>query len=219
MADVNSEMFDTLLNELNKVEELSSTVRGVVSSQHKISGEVTEVKEFVGFDEDVQTKNVIDKNKLPAKLSTQERVRYENIGKQFTLGAGKEFQKIRDKIRFSEKMSTAKDTFIKGFEKIKSKVKSVKKSGGLWSKIFKIISLLGIIGLFFKDKLTTIFPKTTDFLKDMVEKIKTSLGGEHGILSEMYNYLKDCISVSFKTALQFMSKERVKLLVIKSLKM
>jgi hypothetical protein len=32
MADVNSEMFDTLLNELNKVEELSSTVRGVVSS-------------------------------------------------------------------------------------------------------------------------------------------------------------------------------------------
>jgi hypothetical protein len=32
MVDVNSEMFDTLLNELNKVEELSSTVRGVVSS-------------------------------------------------------------------------------------------------------------------------------------------------------------------------------------------
>ena len=156
MAGLDTDMLDTLLVELEKVDKMDKKVIEVSSSQKNIQRDITEVKEFVGFDDSAQTKNIIDKDKLPARLTLNERVRYENIGKQFTLGASKEFQKIREKIKFSEKMSTAKDTFIKGFERMKKSMRHVKKSSGLWSKIFKIIGILGLLGYIFKDKICII---------------------------------------------------------------
>lgn len=203
MAEANSEIFDTLLYELEKVEKLNSKVKIVKSQQESLQEEVIDVKDFVGYDgDDIKSNNIIDKNKLPARLNTNERVRYENIGKQFTLGAGKEFQKIKDKIRFSEKMSTAKDTFMKGFEKIQRQVKGVKKGKGLWSKIFKIIALMGILGYIFRDKIAKSFPKTTDFFKTIIEKIQTSIGV---VLGGMYDFLKKCLSSSFQKVLRHMT--------------
>jgi hypothetical protein len=68
-------------------------------------------------------------------------------------------------------MSTSKDTFLKGFEKIKSKVRGVKKGSGLWSKIFKVVAILGLLGYVFRDKLAKKFPKTTNFFKDIIKKV------------------------------------------------
>lgn len=202
MAEGNSEIFDTLLYELEKVEKLNSKVKTVKSQQESLREEVIDIKDFVGYDgDDIKSNNIIDKNKLPARLNTNERIRYENIGKQFTLGAGKEFQKIKDKIRFSEKMSTAKNTFMKGFEKIQRQVKGVKKGKGLWSKIFKIIALMGILGYIFREKIAKSFPKTTDIFKTIIEKIQTSIGV---VLGGMYDFLKKSLSLSFIKVLRHM---------------
>lgn len=202
MADVNGEMFETVMKELEKVGKLNSAVKNISNSQKSLRADVEEVKEFVGYEDEAQTKNVVDSKKLPARLNTQERTRYENIGKQFTLGAGKEFQKIREKIKFSDKMSTAKDTFVKGFEKIKSKMKGVKKGSGLWSKIFKVVAILGLLGLIFKDKIAKAFPDTTNFFKDIIDKMKTSIGE---ILVGAYNYIKNCLGDSFVKVLKHLA--------------
>ena len=202
MADVNGEMFETVMKELEKVGKLNSAVKNISNSQKSLRADVEEVKEFVGYEDEAQTKNVVDSKKLPARLNTQERTRYENIGKQFTLGAGKEFQKIREKIKFSDKMSTAKDTFVKGFEKIKSKMKGVKKGGGLWSKIFKVVAILGLLGLIFKDKIAKAFPDTTNFFKDIIDKMKTAIGE---ILVGAYNYIKNCLGDSFVKVLKYLA--------------
>ena len=164
------DIYDVLIEELEKVDKLSQRLSITTSHQKQLQGEVEEVKEFVGFEDEAQSKNVIDKNKLPARLTPNERVRYENIGKQFTLGAGKEFQRIREKIKFSERMSTAKDNFEKGFDSIKKKVRQVKKGKGIWSKIFKVVAILGLLGYIFKEKIAKMFPESTNFLKNLVEK-------------------------------------------------
>lgn len=206
MAGLDTDMLDTLLIELEKVDKMDKKVIEVSSSQKNIQQDITEVKEFVGFDDSVQTKNIIDKDKLPARLTPNERVRYENIGKQFTLGASKEFQKIREKIKFSEKMSTAKDTFIKGFERMKKSMKHVKKSSGLWSKIFKIIGILGLLGYIFRDKIAKHFPETSKFLENTIEKIKEAIGDMFGGL---YEYLKKSISESLTVVLKHLANKTI----------
>ena len=206
MAGLDTDMLDTLLVELEKVDKMDKKVIEVSSSQKSIQQDITEVKEFVGFDDSAQTKNIIDKDKLPARLTPNERVRYENIGKQFTLGASKEFQKIREKIKFSEKMSTAKDTFIKGFERMKKSMKHVKKSSGLWSKIFKIIGLLGLLGYIFRDKIAKHFPETSKFLENTIEKIKEAIGDMFGGL---YEYLKKSISESITVVLKHLANKTI----------
>ena len=204
MAGLDTDMLDTLLIELEKVDKMDKKVIEVSSSQKNIQRDITEVKEFVGFDDSAQTKNIIDK--LPARLTPNERVRYENIGKQFTLGASKEFQKIREKIKFSEKMSTAKDTFIKGFERMKKSMKHVKKSSGLWSKIFKIIGILGLLGYIFRDKIAKHFPETSKILENTIEKIKEAIGDMFGGL---YEYLKKSISESLTVALKHLANKTI----------
>lgn len=206
MAGLDTDMLDTLLIELEKVDKMDKKVIEVSSSQKSIQQDITEVKEFVGFDDSAQTKNIIDKDKLPARLTPNERVRYENIGKQFTLGASKEFQKIREKIKFSEKMSTAKDTFIKGFERMKKSMKHVKKSSGLWSKIFKIIGILGLLGYIFRDKIAKHFPETSKFLENTIEKIKEAIGDMFGGL---YEYLKKSISESITVVLKHLANKTI----------
>lgn len=206
MAGLDTDMLDTLLIELEKVDKMDKKVIEVSSSQKNIQQDITEVKEFVGFDDSAQTKNIIDKDKLPARLTPNERVRYENIGKQFTLGASKEFQKIREKIKFSEKMSTAKDTFIKGFERMKKSMKHVKKSSGLWSKIFKIIGILGLLGYIFRDKIAKHFPETSKFLENTIEKIKEAIGDMFGGL---YEYLKKSISESLTVVLKHLANKTI----------
>ena len=206
MAGLDTDMLDTLLIELEKVDKMDKKVIEVSSSQKSIQQDITEVKEFVGFDDSAQTKNIIDKDKLPARLTPNERVRYENIGKQFTLGASKEFQKIREKIKFSEKMSTAKDTFIKGFERMKKSMKHVKKSSGLWSKIFKIIGILGLLGYIFRDKIAKHFPETSKFLENTIEKIKEAIGDMFGGL---YEYLKKSISESLTVVLKHLANKTI----------
>jgi hypothetical protein len=50
MADVNAEMYDTLMKELDRVEKMNSTLKRVSVSQKNLTSEVEEVKEFVGYD-------------------------------------------------------------------------------------------------------------------------------------------------------------------------
>lgn len=202
MADVNPEMFDTLLDELAKVDKLSAKVNSVSKSQEQLTSDVEEMKEFVGYEDDSQLKNVIDKKKLPTRLTNNERIRYENIGKQFMLGAGKEFDRIRNKIKFGEMMSTTKDKFVKGFEKIKSKITSTKKGSGLWSKIFKIIALLGILGYIFKDKIAKLLPNTTQFFSNLIDKVQDATGK---MLIGLWDFIKEHLSGSFSGILKHLA--------------
>lgn len=202
MADVNPEMFDTLLDELAKVDKLSAKVNSVSKSQEQLTSDVEEMKEFVGYEDDSQLKNVIDKKKLPARLTNNERIRYENIGKQFMLGAGKEFDRIRNKIKFGEMMSTTKDKFVKGFEKIKNKFTSTKKGSGLWSKIFKIIALLGILGYIFKDKIAKLLPNTTQFFSNLIDKVQDATGK---MLIGLWDFIKGHLSGSFSGILKHLA--------------
>lgn len=167
-----------------------------------MTSDVEEMKEFVGYEDDSQLKNVIDKKKLPARLTNNERIRYENIGKQFMLGAGKEFDRIRNKIKFGEMMSTTKDKFVKGFEKIKNKFTSTKKGSGLWSKIFKIIALLGILGYIFKDKIAKLLPNTTQFFSNLIDKVQDATGK---MLIGLWDFIKGHLSGSFSGILKHLA--------------
>ena len=96
MADGDNNMiiFEGILSELNKISQIEIDTKVVKSQVEEVDGEIIKIREHVGIDEDDAQKNVIKDKDLPATLTVNEKQRYINIGKNFVLGAGAEFQKI-----------------------------------------------------------------------------------------------------------------------------
>ena len=103
--DSNNMNYDSVILELQRIEELQETQEKLEKKISETVEEVDEMKSFtekieeaIGIDESDKKKNVIDGGKLSSTLTTSEKKRYENIGKEFVAGAGKELENVRSMI-------------------------------------------------------------------------------------------------------------------------
>lgn len=201
MADETTGMYDYFLSELDKVSKIDVTVKSLKKEQKQIVVDVEEVKEFVGIEETEKEANVIDKDKLPAVLTGNEKKRYENIGKQFVEGAGKEFIRIKNAIKFKNNMSTVRDTFLKGFDKIKSTVKTMRKKSGFWTKLLEVVALLTIVAYVFRDKIAKIMPNVGGKIKEVLESGKKLISN---LINDIFENVSKSVGKSFGSIISHM---------------
>lgn len=125
--------------------------------------------------------------KLPTVLTTNERKRYQEIGKRFMLGAEQQFRQMKKGIKMKQLMKTSKDFFLKGFDKIKEQKGNLKKKS-FWGVLLGSIIVIGAAALLFKDKITKMIPDLT--------------GQAGGIFKTIINYLGNML----KGCWQFITK-------------
>ncbi|MBO5827417.1 MAG: hypothetical protein J6R59_03000 [Paludibacteraceae bacterium] len=221
MAEVDLQI-ESILEELRRAEEIdkqNAQIKEEIDehseSIENLEEETDELAEKIGLDEN--EKSIIDKNQLKASLSSSEKKRYQNIGKEFIEGAGKEFKNILKASKFKSMMSTVKEKFTAGIKKVKSAIKKVKKASGFLGKLMLIVGLLGAIFYVFKDKIMNAVPNITGFIKDIFEKAKNFIGkfvenafdfvkgGAKSFLaggvSGLIGYLKDSLVIFFSRTL------------------
>lgn len=204
--------FEQVLRELSRTEELekqNAQLQKQVDEQAKAIDELKkssdEVKEKAGIEESGKEKNVIDSEKLPATLTTSERRRYQNIGKEFIDGAGAQFQKILKGVKFKSMMSTMKEKFTAGIDKIKGFVKKAKEKKWFFAKLLLIVTLLGVIIHHFKEKILNVIPNLGDYISELFKKGKAWVSDS---ISDMMDWVKnkmaDFISDALKQTFSYM---------------
>lgn len=222
MAQDDDTQFQSILDELRRAQEIEDQnvqiqqeLEEHSESIESLEEQTTELTEKIGVED--KEKNVIDKNKLPATLTSAEKKRYQNIGKVFIEGAGSEFKRILKATKFKSMMSTVKEKFQAGVNKVKSAIKKAKKAGGFLAKLLLIAGLLGTIFYLFKDKIKDAIPNITNYIKDIFEKARSFIGnlvengfnvvadGAKAILGEsiikIIGYLKDTVVIFFSETL------------------
>ena len=127
-------------------------------------------------------------------MTGNEKKRYENIGKQFVEGAGKEFIRIKNAIKFKNNMSTVRDTFLKGFDKIKSTVKTMRKKSGFWKKLLEVVALLTVVAYVFRDKIAKIMPNVGGKIKEVLESGKTLI---KNLINDIFENVSKSVGKSF----------------------
>lgn len=163
--------WDYFIQEIGKIQRIQSTINYTANQVSFIEQDVNKVKEFVDFQES-QKKQQIIQPKINSTLNVNEKKRYQNIGKQFVQGAGKEFEKVKKAIQFKDKMKTSpKDEFIKTVKKVKQGAKKTVKSGGFWKKLLGVIAILGLVALLFRDKIAKLLPDLSGVTDGIGEKI------------------------------------------------
>lgn len=203
--------FEQVLRELSKTEELekqNAQLQKQVDEQSKAietlkKGE-KEVKEKTGIEEGGKEKNVIGAEKLPATLTTSEKKRYQNIGKEFIDGAGDQFQKILKGVKFKSMMSTMREKFTAGIDKIKGFVKKAKEKKWFFAKLIAIAALLGVIIHHFKEKILGVIPNLGEYINDLFKKGKDWIAES---LSATMTWLGDGISNMFERLISTSFKE------------
>ena len=203
--------FEQVLRELSKTEELekqNAQLQKQVDEQSKAietlkKGE-KEVKEKTGIEEGGKEKNVIGAEKLPATLTTSEKKRYQNIGKEFIDGAGDQFQKILKGVKFKSMMSTMREKFTAGIDKIKGFVKKAKEKKWFFAKLIAIAALLGVIIHHFKEKILGVIPNLGEYINDLFKKGKDWIAES---LSATMTWLGDGISDMFEKLISTSFKE------------
>lgn len=195
MAEQDNLSFDTIINELYRVdviEKENSLLKEKVEEQaaviDKLGKDTQEVKEKAGIEESGKEKNVIGSEKLPATLTTSERRRYQNIGKEFIDGAGAQFQKILKGVKFKSMMSTMREKFTAGIDKIKGFVKKAKEKKWFFAKLLLIVTLLGVIIHHFKEKILNVIPNLGDYISELFKKGKAWVSDS---ISDMMDWVKN----------------------------
>lgn len=199
MADDSKQMdFETIIWELQRIEDIQQKQEEIQEELSETTEEVEEVKvstedveKVIGIKESDKKKNVIDGDKLSTTLTTSEKKRYENIGKEFVAGAGKELENVRKAVQFKDAMSTVRNKFSEGVSKFKEGLKKAQKAGSFFGKLMIIIGLLGTIVMLFKDKILSAFPNLGKTVQDMFEGAKNGIGG---IFNGILEFLKDKIT-------------------------
>lgn len=193
--------YDNVLLELQRIErleqnhdEIQSQIEEIKEVQDELKENAKFVSETIGIEENDKKKNVIDGGKLSSTLTTSEKKRYENIGKEFIAGAGKEFENIRKASKFKEMMSTVKRKFTMGVIEFKENLKKIKQKSGFLGKLLIIIGLLGTIVTLFKEKITSVLPNVTDKISDIFSSVKECIGN---IITNIFEYVTQGIGTSF----------------------
>ena len=180
------------LDRIQRLEKLNEQVSVKVESN---SDQIQKIQDKVG---DEKNDNVIGANQLPSTLSSNERKRFENIGKNFIQGASNEFKSIKNAVEFSEKMSTKKNDFGEKIKKLEKDVKVESKKGSFLKTLLKIMGVVGLVALLFKDKLSKYVPDFTKSTSDIFSTIKKFLGN---FVYEISNIVIGDISSSLNSSL------------------
>lgn len=196
MADDSNQMdFNTIIWELQRIEDLQQKQEEIQEELYETTEEVEEVKvstedveKVIGIKESDKKKNVIDGDKLSTTLTTSEKKRYENIGKEFVAGAGKELENVRKAVQFKDAMSTVRNKFSEGVSKFKEGLKKAQKAGSFFGKLMIIIGLLGTIVMLFKDKILNAFPNLGETIQNIFDGAKNGIGN---IFTGILEFLKD----------------------------
>lgn len=162
--------WDFFMKQLQRVETLSKRVGFSEIRISEAQDDILAIKQEVGMQEGGKEKNVIQK-KVSSILTANQKKRYENIGKQFVQGAGKQFARIKSAIKYNQQMQTNKKKFEEGAVKVKETSKKTVKTGGFWKKILGVIAILGMVGLLFRDKIAKMLPDLSGSMDGIGEKI------------------------------------------------
>ena len=198
---VDEAQFENIFEELKKIQQLEESdvqLRVMYGNQ---KDEINQVKSELGLDEGetaTNKKNVIGGQDAPSRLTSNERNRYKNIGRAFVEGASQSFKNIQKAIKFKENMSTIKNKFFSGIDKIKTGIKNAVGSGDFWKKLLKIIGLLGIIVYLYKEKFSKKFPDLSESVGELFGGLKRYFGG---LVSNIYDFVVQGISRTFESIL------------------
>ena len=198
---VDEAQFENIFEELKKIQQLEESdvqLRVMYGNQ---KDEINQVKSELGLDEGetvTDKKNVIGGQDAPSRLTSNERNRYKNIGRAFVEGASQSFKNIQKAIKFKENMSTIKNKFFSGIDKIKTGIKNAVGSGDFWKKLLKIIGLLSIIVYLYKEKFSKKFPDLSESVGELFGGLKRYFGG---LVSNIYDFVVQGISRSFESIL------------------
>lgn len=191
---VEEAQFESIFTELQKIQKLEQAdvqLRDIVKQQND---NLEEVKTKLGLDEDDDKSNVVGGDDAPSRLTSNERSRYKNIGKAFIEGAGQAFKKIQKAIKFKENMSTIKEKFFGGIDKIKSSVKNAFGTGRFWKNLMKIVGLLSVIIYLYREKISKNFPNLTQGVRDLFGGLKDFFGG---LVVNIFEFVSTGITQSF----------------------
>lgn len=204
--DSNNMNYETIILELQRIEELQETQEKLEKKISETTEMVSEVKssnekveEVIGVEESDKKKNVIDGDKLSSTLTTSEKKRYENIGKEFVAGAGKELENVRKAVQFKDAMSTVRNKFAEGVVKFKEGLKKARKAGSFFGKLMVIIGLLGSIAYLFRDKILSAFPNIGEHITNIFDTAKGLLGN---MLGSVIDYITQGIGSTFMNLLK-----------------
>lgn len=187
------------LDRIQRLEKLNEQVSVKVESN---SDQIQNIQDKVG---DEKNDNVIGANQLPSTLSSNERKRFENIGKNFIQGASNEFKSIKNAVEFAEKMSTKKNDFGEKIKKLENDVKVESKKGSFLKTLLKIMGVVGLVALLFKDKLSKYVPDFTKSTSDIFSTIKKFLGN---FVYEIRNVVIGDISSSLNSSLIYLVNQQ-----------
>lgn len=187
------------LDRIQRLEKLNEQVSVKVESN---SEQIQNIQDKVG---DEKNDNVIGANQLPSTLSSNERKRFENIGKNFIQGASNEFKSIKNAVEFAEKMSTKKNDFGEKIKKLENDVKVESKKGSFLKTLLKIMGVVGLVALLFKDKLSKYVPDFTKSTSDIFSTIKKFLGN---FVYEIRNVVIGDISSSLNSSLIYLVNQQ-----------
>lgn len=191
---VEEAQFESIFTELQKIQKLEQAnvqLRDMVDEQ---KGNLDEVKTKLGLDESDDKSNVVGGDDAPSRLTSNERSRYKNIGKAFIDGAGQAFKKIQKAIKFKENMSTIKEKFFGGIDKIKTGVKNAFGTGKFWKNLMKIVGLLSVIIYLYREKISKNFPNLTQGVRDLFGGLKDFFGG---LVVNIFDFVSTGIAQSF----------------------
>jgi hypothetical protein len=121
-------------------------------------------------------------------------------------GAGAEFKKIQNAIRFKEMMSTSKNEFLDKIDKIENNITKVKSSNGFWKTLLKVGALLGVIVYLWKTKIQDNIPNLSKFITDISEVGKNFVGDN---TSNIFDRVGNSAASAFTDVIKMMATEEI----------
>lgn len=196
-------VLDNIVEELQKIQRLQSTTDRLYNRVDGIQDTIDDIKQTTGIQQDQKQKNII-KDDISATLSNNERKRYQNIGKEFVQGAGKQFSRIKKAISFKEKMQTKKDWLKQKIQIVKQNTKKALKSGSFWKKFLAVIAILGVVGFLFRDKIAKLLPDLSSGFQSGKDRIIEGI--KNGISALVSNF-KDVSGKSFDSVFTYAAQD------------
>lgn len=199
-----------VLQQLQKVQRLQNNVNNIYSITDGLSYDVEQIKKEKEKQQSGEEDQNVIPQKVPSVLTNNERKRYENIGKQFVEGAGKEFDRIKKAISLKDKMKTNNDKFVENVKKAKDTSKKVAKKSSFWKKFLAVIAIIGLVGLLFRDKIAKLLPDFSGGNEGFLKGLKKNMGS---LLSNLLDYITNIAGGAVGGVVRYISTNVVPTLV------
>lgn len=193
-----------IIQVIKELEKLTAQAQ----EQKKVVQELSE-KQSIRIEKQKQQEENKDSGKslkkLPTVLTSNERKRYQEIGKRFLLGAEQQFREIKKGIKFKESMKTTKDLFLKGFDKLKQ-TKQQKSKKSFWAILIGSIVIIGAAATLFHSKISKMLPNLSEQTGGIFGVIGTYVGK---LIRGCWDFVTECIGGSISGIFQRIFTESI----------